>query len=97
MRDIYVGSFTGAAAAVDVVCGFVPSAVIFFEGGGSPSTAMAVVDGVSVDQVAAATAAAAEVTSFKSNTEGAGFTVANGASFNEDGVTTNFIAFRSDR
>lgn len=97
MRDVYVGSFAGAAAAVNVVCGFVPAAVLFFEGGASPSLAMAVVDGVSVDQVASTTATASAVTAFESATEGDGFTVANGAAFNEDGVVTNFIALRSDR
>lgn len=95
MRDVYVGTFTGAAADIDVECGFVPSAVIFFEGD-TPSFAIAVVDGAHVEHAASVTAVGTDVTALDTEADGEGFTVANGSAFNVNAVDTNFIAFRGE-
>lgn len=98
MNDIKVGTFTGSASAVNVVCGFIPSAVIIMEPS-VPTFCVLEVGASGVGQEIAAAAVAATAGDAipygdTSGDTGQGFTVAAGAGANVNAQTITYIALR---
>lgn len=98
MNDVYVGTYEGAATAVDVVIGFQPTAVICMEPSVPTFCVLAVAaSGVGQEIAAAcanATAGDAIPYGDADGDTGHGFTIAAGAGANVDGETVTFIALR---
>jgi len=97
MNDVKVGTFTAVAAEnVDVVVGFIPSAVVLL----NPTTAdhgHYVIGGAQLETVSDVCASCAgDIIAYgdADGDTGNGFTLIAGAALNDDGETITYIAYR---